>query len=593
MKSEPAPFSRVGWFLPVGLALYALFCFFSINKPLTTDEAEIGSAILATARTGKPIYYMGDNPDRYWPAKDMWQKQEAPRPEYKYGLWHAPLHVYLTALGVKLFGAADWVMRLPGVLCFLGTLWLVRGIFRHLFPPDQARHAFGLAALFYLINPLLIQEGLMLDVDNTVVTFASVLYLHEFLRLEQRPTAWAPKYAWLCVIIALTFWAKEFAGLYVALPAFGYVVLQRRWREAFGVVASLLVGTALFWVTWWMFCKMTGLPVMYFIRFTILGKLAIGEGLLTTMAKQSGWLNAWFTVWFSVFVTMVWVSPYYLVAFLGLSAWRVREFLRAHTVRPLDLLWLFCLVIFGVTHVYRPSGWFLKYEYPGVAVLVIMFGALVFETFKDLPAPRWIAGGLLALAMGAAQVAVLDDPVFKLFNGGLKGLGDTTLWGFYAVAFIALFAVVKLANRSWPWLRAGTGALAIAILGANLSVNLKQLSPYVTSISWNNYGESGFAETADYLRQTLRPDDVPICRKDFGYYLYRDSESMYRRWINPVVITDMKSGDELVANITAPGVTCIVLDRYCMRRDTIPIIQQLYVVEKQIGSFYVLRRRDR
>jgi hypothetical protein len=61
-------------------------------------------------------------------------------------------------------------------------------------------------------NPLIIQQGMMLGIDNTVVTLVSALFLHEFLRLEKRGTALLPKYVWLTGLIAVSFWAKEFAA---------------------------------------------------------------------------------------------------------------------------------------------------------------------------------------------------------------------------------------------------------------------------------------------------------------------------------------------------------------------------------------------
>jgi hypothetical protein len=131
--------------------------------------------------------------------------------------------------------------------------------------------------------------------------------------------------------------------------------------------------------------------------------------------------------------------------------------------------------------------------------------------------------------------------------------------------------------------------------GANLGLSWKQRAPYATSISWNNYGEAGFVEAADYLKSVLKPEDVPICRKDFGLHLFKDLDSQYRRWINPCVIMDVGAGEELVRNITAPGVSHIVLERYSRRGPVIRVLQQYYVLEKHFGdperpSFYILRR---
>ena len=581
------------WLVIAGFCLYAWFAIWSINKPLTTDESEFGAVAVAIGKTGKPIYYMGDSPDRYWPAKDMWQKLEAPRPGFQYGTWHSSLYISWLALWVKLLGMANWVVRLAGVACFLGTLWLVRKILYLALPSERAGRVFGPVAFLYLVNPLLIQQGMMLDIDTTVVTFTSVLFLHEVLRLEIRQVAWWRQSVWLGVILALGFWAKEFAGLYLALTAFVYVLLRRNWRGAAGGVTALIIGVGLFWGTWWLYCKAFDLPVMYFIRFTILGKLAIGEGLFRTIAAQSGLTNAIFSVLFSLFNITVWTSPFYWALLIGVIVWRGREFWLSKKPAPLDLLLLFGLLMMAVTQVYRPSGWFLKYGYPAHAVLVVLAGVLVSEKVDRFVPKDWAIGAILAAIVAVAQFIVLRDPVLSLYGMKMKGMADPQFWGFYLISGAALVILLKLTRKDLPLTPALTVALAIGLVGANLGLDWKQRAPIVTSISWNNYGEEGFAEAAAHLNSVLKPGDVPICRKDFGFYLLPVSDPVYRQWINPAVLTEARTGQELVENITAPGISHIVLDRYSIRREALPIIQHFYDLDRQIGSYYILRRNSK
>ena len=584
-------FLRTETLLIAGTVLFAFFCFSSINKPLTTDEVEFASAGLAIARTGKPIYYMGDTPEQYIPTKDLWQVREAPQPNFKYGLWHAPLYIGVLALSLKIFGMSNWAARLPGVACMLATLWLLRGIVKLLFPREKAKPVFNVVAFLYLINPLILQQCLMLDVDNTVVTVTSVLFLHEFLRLEHRQIAWLPKYAWLSLLIALTFWAKEFAGLFVGTALLIYVVGNRRWRDAFGVVLMLLAGMALFWGSWWLYCRLSGMPVMYFIRFTILGKLAIGEGLFTTIAKQSGLGNALFFVLFGCLHTTLWVSIFYVALFLVTLGWRVKTVWQTKRLVPLDLLMLYVLVMLAATQGYRPSGWFLKYEYPALGVLLVPIAAYLCEKFSTLSRGELYLAGVVALILAAAQVILIQDPVLAFFTMGLKGLRDKNIAMFYAIITVVILAIIGLSRVRWPFSKVCAGTMVICLVGVNLGIDWKQRASYTTSISWNNYGETGFAETVAYLKSVLRSNEVPICRKDFGFYLCEDAVPAKHSWYNPAVITDVKTSSELVQNITAQNVSHIVLDRYSIRPDAVQIIQKFYELDKQIGSYYILRRK--
>jgi 4-amino-4-deoxy-L-arabinose transferase-like glycosyltransferase len=590
MKERGDGWPVAPWLLGLGFVLFAWFAWASIHKPLTTDETEYSGPALAIVKTGKPLYYTGETPEQYIPDNVKWIWKESPRPMFCYGLAHAPLYVYLLALSLKIFGMTNWAARLPGLLCLLTTLWLLRGILRQILSPEKARGAFAVTAFLFLINPLILQEGLMLDLDNTVVTTLIVLYLHEFLRLEKKATAWLPKYGWLSVLLALLFWAKEFPGFYLSLALLLYVAAQRRWKECLGLLVSLAVGVGLFWGSWCLFAKLNDLPVLYFIRWTTLGILARGEGLFTTIAREAGLTNALFSVVFSFLNTMLWVSPFYLALLVVVLGWRARQFLLTRQVTPLDLALIYVVVMLGVTQVYRPSGWFLKYQYPAHPVLILLLGAFLCEKFEQASPVDWTVGGLLAIALAAIQMQVIHDPVFWFFNGGLKGIGEHQVLLFYGVAAVVLVVAVKLLRWRWTGSQTCAAALAIGLAGANLGLGVKQRQPYVTAISWNNYGETGFAETVNHLKSVLRPNDVPICRKDFGFYLYADTETLLRRWYNPAVLVGVKTADELVRNISAPGVSHIVLDRYSIVREEIPLIQQYYVLDRQIGSFYVLRR---
>lgn len=583
-----------------GLVLFVFFCAFSINKPLTTDEVELSGAALAIAKTGIPLYYNGDSPAEYRAAKDLWILRETPREQFQYGMWHSSLlYLYSLALFLKVFGAVNWAARMPGVICFLLTLWLLRGILLKVYPTEKAEKVFGFTALLYLINPLLLQQGLMLDLDNTVVTVTCVLFLHEFLRLDLKGVPWLRKYGWLTLVMALGFWAKEFPPIYLTVALLVYLALQRRWRDCIGAFLTLVVGAALFWCSWWAFCRLMGLPVMYFIKWSIIGILGQGEGLFTTILKDSGMTNALFSVFFSFLHPTLWVSPYYMVLFFLVAGKRFWAFLCQRRLEPLDLLLLYAALLFFVTMVYRPEGWFLKHNYPSFGILTLLFAVFVHEHGGPLSWRELLAGMALAIGIAVAQVLILRDVVLTLFRGGLKALGDWHLTAFYVMGVVVLLAIVRASRQQWSVARCGLAALVLGLVGANLGLSWMQRAPYVTSISWNNYGETGFTEAAAYLKSMMKPDDVVICRKDFGYFLQKDLEFPYRKWFNPCVLDSVKSPDELVRNITGPGVRTIVLDRYAigysMQNRHVPVlqvVQQFYRVDKQIGSFYILRRAN-
>jgi tetratricopeptide (TPR) repeat protein len=340
------------------------------------------------------------------------------------------------------------------------------------------------------------------------------------------------------------------------------------------------------------------MPVMYFIRVTILGKLAIGEELFTTIAKQTGLRNALFTVGLGCINTTLWVSIFYAALFLVALGWRVKTVWQTKRLAPLDLLMLYVLVILAVTQGYRPSGWFLKYEYPALGVLLIPVAAYLCEKFIALSRGELCFAGVVALILAAAQVILIKDPLLTFFHVGLKGLRDknnANIAMFYAITTVVILVMVRLSRAKWPFSKVCAGTMVIGLVGVNLGIDWKQRASYTTSISWNNYGETGFAETVAYLKSVLRSNDVPICREDFGFYLCKDVSPAKHSWFNTAVITGVKTSSELVQNITAPGVSYIVVDGYLAyytRPDDVKLIQEFYKLDKQIGSFSIHRLKQ-
>lgn len=583
-----------GTLLLVGLAVVVFLVAgaAAIDKPPSTDEAELAAAGLGVARTGRPIYYMGDVPERLIPESDRWLYNSGGSPHFQLGLWHASIYVFLIGLCYRLFGPENWAARLTGAVCLGLDLWLLLRILRRLVAVDRYAWTASLLAILFLANPFLLQEGLMLDIDNTIMTTALLLFLHEYLRMERPGLSWLGRVLRLALLLSLISWAKEFAGAYALVSAAGYEILARRWRRIGALLVAAIVGVALFAALWMTFCRALDVPADYFIAFSISRRLAKADGVFTQVVAHRGFVGAVVSIGKTLVHSVTWVSPCWAALGLMALASRVHHVWRRRAPEPVDLLAIFVLFLLLLAKVIRPSGWFLKYEYPAYAPLTLLIALWL---APRLSCPAWrrlVLAGILMIAVAWVQVLTLGDPVSTVYDLVVSQHATASvLVLFYLVLGAALDGILFVLNRRrWrapePILAA---ALIIGTLGAQLGLAWKQQAPYTTAPDWPNYAEPSFAPVVARLRNTLRPGDVPVCRKDIGYAIRMGEPLPAGRWIDNAVVARLATR-RLPVEILAPEVSHVVLDRYSTRGDPARFLRPTFAVDFETDGYLVLRR---
>ncbi len=564
----------------------------AMDKPPSTDEAECAAAGLGVARTGRPIYYMGDVPERLIPESDRWLYNSGGQPHVQLGLWHASIYVFLIGLCYRLFGPENWAARLTGAACLALDLWLLLRILRRIVQAERYAWTASLMAILFLANPFLLQEGLMLDIDNTVMTTALLFFLHEYLRMERPGLSWLGRVLRLALLLSLVSWAKELAAPYILVTVAGYEILARRWRRVAALLIAALFGVALFAALWMALCRALHVPADYFIAFSIERRLAKADGVLTQVVARRGFTGTFVTIGKTLVHSATWVSPFWASLGLVALASRVRQVWRRRAPEPVDLLTIFVLFLLILAKIVRPSGWFLKYEYPAYAPLTLLIALWLAPRLSCPPWRRLAVSGILMIAVAWVQVVALGDPVSTVYDLVVSQHATASvLMLFYLVLGAALVGILFVLNRRrWrapePIL---TAALIIGTLGAQLGLAWKQQATYTTAPNWPNYAEPSFAPVVARLRNTLRPGDVPVCRKDIGYALRLGEPLPDGRWIDNAVVARLNA-PPLPLEILAPEVTHVVLDRYSTRGDPVRFLQPTFAVDFETDGYLILRR---
>lgn len=542
----------------------------------------MGAAARGILLYGKPLYYMGDLPDSFLPDSDRWIYHVTSQPGYQYGLWHTSCHLYLIAIGYALFGLQDWAARLPGAVCVLLSGAALVGLLRCQSADDQERKGVaGHLCWLYLGSPFIVQQGLMADSDNTIMTTASLFFLHQYLRFRDD---WRPAVLlWLALLTCLTFWTKEYAPVYLFASVAVFELLQRRWALLFKAAALLVLGAVLFGVSWWLYCRAFELPAWYPLAFSYQRRLSTGTGSLKEHWNAGGWPQVLWALKVSMAFSLSWNSLFQGLLFLAALGWRAARYLRLRSLQPLDLVASYSLLVLLATKLVRPSQASMKYEYPAYPALLLV---LAFLLYQQLGPVRWRALAPVAL-LTVANLWLFGDPVLRLVHLGMSW----KLVGYNAALSALVWLVWRALIRS-NW-RACLAALACCLLSANLALSWNQRRDYLTTANWNSdYGCRGLSEVTRRLAMSGVAGTYPALPKDVGFQTSLLLNQVDFRWLEVGILgISAEQGPEAFARQLRPDMRRVVVRRRLLSQ---ALGEQLtyrgFQLEAEVGDFLLLRR---
>ncbi|HTY44718.1 MAG TPA: glycosyltransferase family 39 protein [Patescibacteria group bacterium] len=553
----------------------------SLRRPFVLDEAEesqIGwKMITMGSRTFAPAPAGGNMP-----------------------LSHPLLYTLTQSLLQRAFGHRELPLRLYGVFHFLLSLGLVLLIVRQLIDTEERLKRWGmfLAAALYLLNPLLLQHSVVINADNNILTTAILLCMYFFVRFEKlQGKAFFQSRLQLMWMLALCYWCKEMAPIFLTAGVLAYRLLRRQ-KDAFKLDLLLfgLGGVAVFWLTWWLYCRMTGIDVWGFIKYTMVGK---SQSAFSYRYLKGIWgVFSWGSRWH-----IYWVSAPFFAALGAFFLQRLRVFLRKEPLEPIDAVFLVAAAIWVPFQFFRPNVDMMKYQYPcyPLFIIVIAWNAVrqIRQNASAAAASIFCLRNLLIFAGLCAVLTfhyyMLGDYLLPLWDSLTKHLhGHFNLY--YYLPVVAVCAIAMTASRRGLRWANGIIACTLCILPIHAGLCLNQAKAnYDTAEIYLNYGESGLAETIAYLGGRVKPGSTIAVREDLEYHLTKRCGIAIAGNILPYTLFHVSDRNVMQMIFSRAPIDYLVLDRISTGRmlnnDPFILLGQYFLLERKIGDFYVFRRK--
>lgn len=469
-------------------------------KPLNLDSTEFPMAVEATARTGKPVYYHSEqNPSAV-------------------GLYHPPLYIYSMAAWVRVFGFGEIQLRLFGMTCAILQGAVVLAIIRTLFGRDRMRRWRPWFWIIFLLNPYTIQGASITDIDSTVYGPLLCMALLAVLRLSWRDgerrtdSIGAGEYGLAGAALFLCLWAKLTTVLLVFPFVFLLLVARTGARRAAGATAALAGGSiAAFAVSYWIYGLVAGLDVSFTYAFTWMSFTHRGSsgagGLIAGLSDRARNFAGMVPFMFRWIGLAPWMFAATAVAVAFTRFWRSRD--RRALDYGLLILLAFLSTLYYCAQVFTFGYAPFKYVY--VYWGLLLTSALYVEEacLRGREFGRWSVAALAALYAGAAAVAMLSVRDTLMYNTGGPVF---RAWVILLPAMLLVPGMALLRRRF-----AGPVVVSALVLYCGLQTGIaisQSRTPYSTTY---DYGQTGFEDTAAFLRMNTRPDDLIVSMKDIGF----------------------------------------------------------------------------
>lgn len=287
------------------------------------------------------------------------------------------LFMWLAHISLKIFGLSTFSIRLPSVLMFSGTTWVLYLIGRYLFSAKSAFYGM----LIFNCSALFVISGLWFQPDSALLFFWSIsLYYLILLFFPREPMSKSREYyLWIAVGVAMGLTTlSKYHSIFLVMGMITFILTnQRRWLKHPGLYISLLISFIF------------GLPILiwnmenHFASFVFQGSRVLSgshvqlhfEWFFRSFVGQCLWLLPW-----------IWVPIAY-------------QLYKTFILRKSDFKYWFCfcmavypVVFFTVLTLWANLSYHFHWQAAGYMILFLPLGVSIEKTLQTrLIAKRIIA----------------------------------------------------------------------------------------------------------------------------------------------------------------------------------------------------------
>ncbi len=411
-------------------------------------------------------------------------------------------HLYpLVACGVcKLFGRFNQpTMQMTGVFCWIAVLCLLWKLAK---TTQEQWVACGLCVLL----PMVLQAAVTVEIDQTILPLVTLLLCWRAKTFMEESSA--KNGLWLAASMALALWGRLTTPIVLIPLLVGFAWWSTDWRKAVKTAVWLLFGCVVFFETWRLYCRATGVdmwgPFVYLARSfqeTTVGERASGASRLVQ--------NMLYLVFWGM-------NPFLIVLTAGsVVVGYVRKLPRTELCYLAAGIWLLC----GYGVVGGALFGFPKYQIPAMPLICLGI-ALAWKdlwSFKEIGRQGAVHLVILGL-MSWLLIVKTGDPLHAMridvretaaVGGAIRlemmelGLLFAICWGALSMALVLFWWRVRVMTL-WQ-------LLLLGVLWTNGVFAVWQGNrPYSTGYVYGDEGETReVAGLIEFCRWTDRPLFVP------------------------------------------------------------------------------------
>ncbi len=321
----------------------------------------------------------------------------------RYLIPHPHTYVHLMQLSFAIFGQSIGSARLIGVLTAWASLALIPPLVYAFFDRGRQAHWIAVGAVWlYALNPITVQNMMLLDIDNTLLVPALLGMLLVWKSIRD----WSPprRVAALSLMFVMTLWVRLSTPVLLMACMGVFHLLRGDIRRTGELILAALAGGVVFRVTFALYSKLTGFALDIF-SYTF-GRAPSGSSDYSVMLLRFPQGMGIFIMWLSLPLV-----AFLLVAIAGTVARLIR---RQIEDRDLLVIYVVATSLFYAL-VIAPAWGYPRYQAPIVPVIAILVAAVLVPVLQALPHHARIVLIGLGVAAFVYKLAVIGDPLWSLY----------------------------------------------------------------------------------------------------------------------------------------------------------------------------------